>query len=62
MVLAQDVTVDSIKVTWPATGNVTVLRNVAANQILEMDEKDSGPVTKVVVSTERLSYSTKLKI
>ncbi|HKK40953.1 MAG TPA: FG-GAP-like repeat-containing protein, partial [Bacteroidales bacterium] len=37
-------TVDSIKVTWPLGKSVTILRNIKANQIITMDEKDATPV------------------
>jgi len=41
--LSEDVVVDSIKVTWPATGYVSNLKNIQANQLIEMDEKNSVP-------------------
>ena len=41
--LAQDVSIDSIKVTWPATGNISVLRNVKSGQTLEISEMNSIP-------------------
>jgi hypothetical protein len=41
--LAGNTTVDSIKVTWPATGNKTIMKNVNSNQILELDEVNSIP-------------------
>ena len=51
--LGEDITIDSIKVTWPAAGNTTVLKNVAANQILELKEQDSNKLTKVVQPPEK---------
>jgi enediyne biosynthesis protein E4 len=39
--LSADAKVDSLKITWPSTGNVTVMKNVAVNQILKINEKDS---------------------
>ncbi|MCD6200329.1 MAG: VCBS repeat-containing protein [Bacteroidales bacterium] len=35
--------VDSVKVTWPATGYVSYLRDIPANQVVEMDESNSQP-------------------
>lgn len=41
--LLKAVTIDSIRVTWPASGYKSVLKNIAANKIIEIDEKDSSP-------------------
>ena len=41
--LWQDVSIDSIKVTWPASGNTSLLRNVRANQTIEINEMNSMP-------------------
>jgi enediyne biosynthesis protein E4 len=38
--------VDSVKVIWPSTGYVTWLKNVKADQILEINETESGPELK----------------
>ena len=50
--LSQDISIDSLKVTWPASGNTTTLRNVKADQIIEINEKNSLPVHKVVRISE----------
>ncbi len=41
--LAGDTYVDSIKVTWPASRNVSVIKNVRADQLIEVREADSKP-------------------
>jgi hypothetical protein len=41
--LGRDVSIDSIKVTWPASGNISILRNVRANQTIEINEMNSRP-------------------
>jgi len=41
--LSEEVKIDSIKVIWPSTGNVSLLKDVEANQRITMDEKDSRP-------------------
>ncbi|NOY36376.1 MAG: VCBS repeat-containing protein [Chlorobi bacterium] len=38
--------VDSVKVTWPASGYVSCLRNLPANQVVEIDESSSVPPFK----------------
>jgi hypothetical protein len=44
--LAEETSVDSIKITWPASGNTTMVKNIASNQIIEIDEKTSFPPEK----------------
>lgn len=41
--LSGDALIDSIKVTWPASGNVTILKNITADQTLEINEMNSVP-------------------
>jgi enediyne biosynthesis protein E4 len=36
--------VDSLKVTWPGSKNITLLKNITANQLLDLDEDSSTPV------------------
>jgi enediyne biosynthesis protein E4 len=48
--LAGNNSVDSIKVTWPASGNITILQNVKAGQTIEIDEINSVPVNKKGIS------------
>jgi hypothetical protein len=40
--------VDSIKVIWPATGNVSLIKNIKANQIISIDEKAALPAQNVL--------------
>ena len=39
--LGGNVTVDSIKVTWPASGNISFLKNIKSDQLIEIDEMNS---------------------
>ncbi|MDO9341843.1 MAG: VCBS repeat-containing protein, partial [Bacteroidales bacterium] len=41
--LGREVSIDSIKVTWPASNNTSILRNVGANQTIEINEMNSRP-------------------
>ncbi len=41
--LSEETSVDSIKITWPASGNTTLVKNIRANQIIEIDEKNFLP-------------------
>ncbi len=50
--LSQDNSIDSIKVTWPSGSNATILRNVKADQIIEMNEKNSLPTPKAAIVSE----------
>jgi hypothetical protein len=53
--IGEDLSVDSIKVTWPASGYVTVLKNVVADRLIEIDEKNSSPSdSKMIVSKSLL--------
>ena len=36
--LSGDASVDSIRVTWPASGNISVLKSITANQVIDIDE------------------------
>jgi len=38
--LSENKNIDSIKVTWPATGNTTLLKNIHVNQTIEIKEID----------------------
>ena len=48
--LAGNSSVDSVKVTWPASGNTSVLKNVNSSQTLEIDEMNSAPSGRVLKS------------
>ena len=47
--LAGETSVDSLKITWPSSGNTTIIKNIQADQTIEIDETNSllsGPVVK----------------
>jgi hypothetical protein len=44
--LSGETLVDSIKVTWPASGYITMVRNIVANRIIEINEETSEPDKK----------------
>jgi hypothetical protein len=48
--IADDAIVDSLRITWPATGNVSVLRNLKANQTIEIEETGSVPSNKPLLA------------
>ena len=41
-----DNSIDSVRVTWQASGNISVLKNIAADQTIEISEKNSMPSSK----------------
>jgi len=41
--LGRNTCADSIKVSWPVSGNITCLKNIRAGQVIEIDESQSGP-------------------
>ncbi|KPK87323.1 MAG: hypothetical protein AMS27_02695 [Bacteroides sp. SM23_62_1] len=44
--LSDNILVDSIKVTWPSTGYISSIKNIRANQRIEIDEKHAVPFVK----------------
>ena len=44
--LSENNLIDSIKITWPASGFVSIVKNITTNQLIEFDEEDSNPSTK----------------
>ncbi len=46
--------VDSVKVTWPVTNDVSYLRDIPADQIVEMDEREASPAGKKKVTSNYL--------
>ncbi len=40
--LAAETLIDSIKVTWPTSEDISILKNVTANQLVEIDEKNTS--------------------
>ncbi len=41
--IGKDISIDSIKITWPTNEDISVIKNVAANQTVEIDESNSIP-------------------
>ena len=41
--LSSQTMVDSVKVTWPTSGRITLEKEIPVNQVLELDMKDAGP-------------------
>jgi hypothetical protein len=51
--LSGDKIVDSVKVTWPASGYISLLKNVEANQTIEIDEINSIPSNRPFVTSTK---------
>ena len=47
--LGDNTSVDSLRVTWPASGNITCMKNILAGQTIEIDEIDSRPAGSIAV-------------
>ncbi|MBK7133963.1 MAG: VCBS repeat-containing protein [Bacteroidales bacterium] len=45
--LSESTYVDSIRVVWPGTGKISVVKNITANQILEIDEATGEDAQKI---------------
>jgi hypothetical protein len=41
--VAENTIIDSIKITWPASGFVSIVKNITTNQLIEIDETNSEP-------------------
>jgi enediyne biosynthesis protein E4 len=39
--ISNDISIDSLKITWPSTGYITILKDVASGQTIDIDEKNS---------------------
>ncbi|MBR9999492.1 MAG: VCBS repeat-containing protein [Cyclobacteriaceae bacterium] len=50
--------IDSIKVTWPETGNVSLLKNIESNQTIEVAEasSESGNSLKIVLPDDNMLF------
>ena len=58
--LSANEVVDSVKVTWPATGYISILKGIIANQTIEIGESDSFPAhSGTIPCTERGLMFTK---
>lgn len=49
--LGDKTSVDSVKITWPSSGNVTIVTNLNANQQVVIDEKDGASSSRNVIFT-----------
>jgi len=54
--LAGQSLVDSIKVSWPASDRVSILKNIQANQLVDIDEKNAVPSRKDSESQSTRKY------
>lgn len=54
--IGKDLTIDSIRITWPASGNISVLRDVKANQMIEIAEANSVPAKPVEKKQVRTDF------
>jgi hypothetical protein len=54
--LGDETIVDSIKITWPASGNISVVKNIQTNQIIDIDEKNSIPPVPVAKTSPAGKY------
>ena len=50
--LARDTYIDSVKITWPTGRQITVLKNLKANQTVEVDEADATPLRRDIKDSE----------
>jgi hypothetical protein len=57
--VGEEKTVDSIRITWPATGKVTLLKDIKSGQIIDIDEATSVTPAKITVpgSSEGLLFT-----
>jgi hypothetical protein len=51
--LGHDVFIDSLRVTWPASGNISTLKNIAADQTIEINELNSYPAPVLIKTTSK---------
>lgn len=51
--IGQDILIDSIKITWPLSGDNSILRNVSANQTVEINEESSEPSRNEVNNSDK---------
>ena len=54
--LAEHALVDSLKVTWPASDHVSIIKQIQANQIVEISERDAVSSPQDVQSQKRSDY------
>jgi hypothetical protein len=49
--------VDSIRITWPSTGKVSILRNIRSGQSLELDENNTDKETPAVKPKNKMLFT-----
>jgi hypothetical protein len=54
--ISQSKTIDSIKVTWPATGKISLLKNISSGQTLNICESDALTVRKGLIPAKGDDY------
>lgn len=54
--LSEETSVDSIKITWPASGNTTLVKDIPANQTIEIDETNSVPPVAAIRTNRSDNY------
>ncbi len=57
--LGKKAIVDSIRVIWPSTDKISVVKNIRANQTIVLEEKDSGPAKSDKVSKPAYLFAKK---
>jgi enediyne biosynthesis protein E4 len=55
--LGENTIIDTLKITWPATGNISILKNIKSDQTIEVNEKDSKPSKEVTKIKKDLLFS-----
>jgi hypothetical protein len=45
--LGEETMIDSVRITWPSSWNTTLIKNINANQLIEIDEANSQPPVTV---------------
>lgn len=57
--IGENETIDSVRITWPSAGNVSLLKNIKPNQIIQLDEKGAHPAENSVPESlqEELMFS-----
>jgi len=54
--LPANTVIDSVKVTWPGSGEISLLKNVPINQQIEMKENEAKSVTGSTLISEKKEY------
>jgi enediyne biosynthesis protein E4 len=54
--IGKAVVIDSIRVIWPSSGNVSLLKNVKSDQLIEINELNSKPASILLVSAAKSGF------